>query len=140
MPVRVSVLAASGVRMAERADSNLVSVLDPDMHERPVLAGPSDGPRGHSVSAARQLFPLGGRLGTSAAADEHAPASEVAGTAGWDSPPPEPDSRGDLPPFPAALLLVHVSERVGYRHRVSQAGGLEAAVSAVRASRHDYIQ
>src|SRR6266436_4605911 len=33
MPVPVSVLAASGVRVAEGADPDLVSVFDPDLHE-----------------------------------------------------------------------------------------------------------
>src|ERR1700689_449612 len=90
MPIRVSVLAASGAGVAECAHPDLVSVFDPDLHEWPELAGSSDGPCGHSVSAARQLFPLGGRLGTGAAVDERATAGEVARTFGWDRPLAEP--------------------------------------------------
>src|SRR5260370_36846682 len=114
MPVRVSVLAASGLGVVECADRNLVSVFDPDLHERPDLAGPPDGPRGPAIPAARQLFPVGGRLGASAAVDEHATTNQVAGTAGWERQPPKPDSPGDLQLVTAALLVVHVSQCVGY--------------------------
>src|SRR5260370_27070907 len=136
MSVRLSVLAASGVGLAECADPNLVPVLDPDLHEQQRMAGAANGPRRDSLSATRQLFPLGGGLGTGAAVDGNAVAGQLAGITGRTGGPAQPDSQRNLPAFSFAIILVHLSERVGHRYRILQGRGFTAALPAVCASCH----
>ena len=82
LPVPVSLLDASGVRVHERTHPELVSVSDPDLPERAGMAGAADGRRKAELRAAGQLLSMGGGLGAGAAIDGRPTESGVAATVG----------------------------------------------------------
>src|ERR1035438_8502520 len=81
------------------------------------MASTADGSGRSEVSATGQLLPVDLGLGAGATVDEHPVASQLAAIAGSARRRAQSASRRDLSTVSNRLLLVHVPERMGDRHR-----------------------
>ncbi len=71
VPVPVPLRGAPGLRLPECPHSKLVSLFDPDLSQRPGVAGTPDERSRSGLRASRQLFSLDRRLVDGATADLH---------------------------------------------------------------------
>src|SRR6266566_5569786 len=114
VPVPVPLHGSPGFRLPACPHSNLVSLFDPDLSQRPGVAGTPDGCSRSGLPASRQLLSLDRRLVDGATADESATQSRLACVTRRHRSDPEPYSRSDLSSSSDYLLLVDLSERVGH--------------------------
>src|ERR1035437_9022665 len=72
VPISLSLLDASDVRIHERPNPNLVPLSSADLHERARETRTPNGPRGHRLCSAGKLFPMDRGLRQGARADGRA--------------------------------------------------------------------
>ena len=132
MPSLLPLLPGSGLRPAVHAAPELVPVHDACGTQRPGLAGSADDQGRPGIPAEGQLFHVGRGLRggpTTAGPTIDNGLGVAVGRLGGREPSLVAATRGAA----GAVLLVGARGGIRHRHRVSHAGGLAAALSAVGA-------